>query len=376
YTHFGGTQNPLVVHWPRGIRAKGELRRQFHHVIDIVPTILAAIGVESPKFLNSIQQEQLEGVPMNYTFDDATAPTTHPTQYFEMLGNRAIVDGKWKAVTYHGRKPWENKAAWDFDQDHWELYDLEKDPSECHDLMADRPLSNIDDPMVKKLIELIGLWWAEAGRHGVLPLDDRLQERMLGRAALTEGRTKWTFFPGTVRVPEHAAPDTKNRSWSIDARIEIPKSGAEGPIVVMGGDTNGWSLYLNDGKPTFCYNLASVTLTYIRAEEAIDPGVHLLRYEFEKRGREAYGAGGIGRLFVDGKKVADGEIPSTTAFGYSLDETFDVGCDKGAPVTDEYEPLASFTGKIIRVDLDLKPDFTRDEERHAQEQIRAAMIRQ
>jgi arylsulfatase len=376
YTHFGGTRNPLIVHWPRGIKAKGEIRTQFHHAIDIVPTILEAIGVDPPKILNSVEQGEIEGVPMNYSFDDASAPTNHPTQYFEMLGNRGIVDGNWKAVTYHGRKPWENEAAWGFDEDHWELYDLEKDPSECHDLVERKDHADMSDPIVKRLIELVGLWWAEAGRYNVLPLDDRFQERLLGREGLRTPKMSFTFGEGAVRIPETVAPETLNRSWAVDARIEIPKGGAHGPIVVMGGDTNGWSLYLKDGKPTFVYNFAALEYSYIRAKDPLGPGQHVVRYEFEKRGPEKYGAGGIGRLFVDGKKVAEGEIPKTAAFGYSLDETFDIGCDKGAPVTDEYEPLASFTGKIVRVAVDLKPDFSRDLKKHVEHQVQHAMMRE
>ncbi|HEX3473758.1 MAG TPA: arylsulfatase [Kofleriaceae bacterium] len=376
YTHFGGTRNPLVVHWPKRIQAKGEIRWQFHHVIDIVPTILEAAGVEPPKVINGMQQGLIEGVPMNYSFDDPDAPTNHPTQYFEMLGNRAIIDGKWKAVTYHGRKPWENRAAWGFDEDHWELYDIERDPAECHDLMEARDRASLEDPMVKKMIELVGLWWAEAGRYNVLPLDDRFQERLLARGGLVS-RTKYTFYPGATRIPESAAPATTNRSWSVDVEIEIPDQGARGPIVVMGGDTNGWSLYLDsEGKPTFCYNLANVELTYIRGSKALASGRHVVRYEFEKRGKEPFGAGGIGRLFVGGRKVAEGEIPRTTAFGYSLDETFDVGCDKGSPVTPEYRPLASFTGKIVKVDVDLSPDFVREVVRHGEEQMKQTMLRE
>jgi arylsulfatase len=167
-----------------------------------------------------------------------------------------------------------------------------------------------------------------------------------------------------------------NRSWSADAEVEIPPGGASGPILVMGGDTNGWSLYLNAGKPTFCYNLGAVELTYIRATEAVPTGKHFIRYEFEKRGTEKFGAGGVGRLFIDGEKVAEGRIPKTSAFGYSLDETFDVGCDKGAPVTDEYPPLAAFTGKIVRIDIDLKPDLAIDVARHGDEKMKAALLRQ
>jgi hypothetical protein len=209
-----------------------------------------------------------------------------------------------------------------------------------------------------------------------MPLDDRFQARGLGRESLASKRTKFTFYPGMVRVPEHVAPNTMNRSWAAEAIVEIPAAGAEGPIVVMGGDTNGWSLYLKRGVPTFCYNLASVEVTYIRAQKALTAGRHVVRYEFEKRGKEPFGAGGVGRLFVDGQKVAEGEIPTTTAFGYSLDETFDVGCDKGAPVTNEYRALASFTGKIVRIDVDLAPDIAGDDVRHAKEQFAQAMLRQ
>ncbi|MET0595470.1 MAG: arylsulfatase, partial [Polyangiaceae bacterium] len=258
----------------------------------------------------------------------------------------------------------------------WELYDLENDPSECHDLLAGRDAKDLSDPMVKKMIELVGLWWAEAGRYNVLPLDDRFQERTLARAGLVADRTKYRFYPGAVRLAEHVAPNTMNRSWSMTAQIEIPANGAEGPITVMGGDTNGWSLYLKNGKPTFCYNLAAIEYTYIRGDRPLSPGRHEVRYEFEKRGKEPFGAGGIGRLFVDGESVAQGEIPHTVAFGYSLDETFDIGCDKGAPVTPEYRPLAAFTGKIVQVDVDLRPDFTRDVETETRAKFHATMLRE
>ncbi len=242
--------------------------------------------------------------------------------------------------------------------------------------MEGRDSANLKDPMVKKTIELVGLWWAEAGRHNVLPLDDRFQERSLARESLASTQTKFTFYPGAIRIPEHVAPNTMNRSWAVEAHVEVPSGGAEGPIVVMGGDTNGWSLYLKEGKPTFCYNLASIELTYIRGAKPVAPGRHVVRYDFEKLGKEPFGAGGMGRIFVDGQKVAEGEIPTTAAFGYSLDETFDIGCDKGAPVTDEYLPFAAFSGKIIKVDVDLKPDVAGDAARHAKEQFAQAMVRQ
>jgi arylsulfatase len=380
YTHFGGTRNPLVVHWPKGIVAKGEIRTQFHHVIDIVPTILEAAGIEPPAVVNSVPQAPLEGVSMGYSFDRATAPTTHPTQYFEMLGNRALVDGAWKIVTYHGRKPWENRAAWGFDDDHWELYDLANDPTECHDLVAGKDLGETHDPIVRRAFQLVGRWWAEAGRYNVLPLDDRFQERMFGRAGLEAKRTRFVFREGAVRIPEAAAPDTKNRSWALTAAIEIPDGGAEGPIAVIGGDTAGWSLYLLRGVPAFCYNFAAVEHTYVRAKAALGKGPHAIRIEFEidaVDGKPAgYGAGATARLYVDGVKAAEGRIPRTMAFGYSLDETFDIGCDKGAPVTDDYEALARFTGTIEEVAVDLDPELAFEAERHTAAKVTHAMVQQ
>jgi arylsulfatase len=302
-----------------------------------------------------------------------------------MLGNRAIVDGKWKAVTYHGRKPWENRAAWSFDDDQWELYDLEADPSECHDLVAGVDQTDRKQPMVKRLMQLVGLWWSEAGRYGVLPLDDRFQDRILDRAGLVDDkRTRFMFRPGAVRIPKDAAPDTRNRSWTATASIQVPAAGGAGPIVAMGGDTAGWSLYLKEGVPTFCYNFAGVERTYIRAQQPLPPGPHLLRYEFELQPEQssdagkpvAYGAGGIARLYVDKRKVAESEVARTMAFDYSLDETFDIGCDKGSPVTDEYAPLAAFNGKIAHVTIDIDPEVAFDAERHTAAHAQAAMLRQ
>jgi arylsulfatase len=377
YTHFGGTRNPLVVHWPKGFQAKNERRGQFHHVIDIVPTILAAIGIEAPETINSVTQAPIEGVPMNYSFVDKNAPTTRPTQYFEMLGNRGIIDGVWKAVTYNGRLPWESRSKYaNVDEQTWELYKLDEDPAEANDLMQGKDLGNLNDPVVRKLVDLVGMWWAEAGKYNVLPLDDRFNERLLGRGDLYEVSQQRTFYPGAVRIPEGNAPETKNRSWVMTAHVSVPASGAEGPICVMGGETGGWSLYLKDGKPCYCYNLAAAEITTIRASQPLTAGEHTIRYEFEKTGEEDVGAGGVGRLYIDDKQVGEKSIPRTAAFGYSLDETFDVGCDKGSPVTHDYAPQAAFTGTIIKVDFDLKPDFVYAHEKHHEAQIQAAMIRQ
>jgi arylsulfatase len=377
YTHFGGTRNPLVVHWPKGIKAKGEIRTQFHHCIDIVPTILAACGIEAPEVVNSIPQAPVEGVPMNYSFDDANAPTAHPTQYFEMLGNRAIIDGEWKAVTYNGRLPWESRSKYaNVDEQKWELYKIDEDPAEAKDLMEGKDLSNLTDPIVRRLMDMVSAWWAEAGKFNVLPLDDRFQERLLGRGDLYEGKRQQTFYAGAVRIPEGNAPETKNRSWSMTAYVDVPQAGAAGPICVIGGETNGWSLYVKDGKPCYCYNLSGIEITTIRGDQPLTPGKHTVRYEFEKTGQEDVGAGGVGRLYLDDQRVGEKNIPRTAAFGYSLDETFDIGCDKGSPVTRDYEALASFTGTILKIDFDLKPDFVYVHEKHHEAQMRAAMIKQ
>ena len=226
---------------------------------------------------------------------------------------------------------------------------------------------------------LITMWWAEAGKYQVLPLDDRFYSRALGREGLYPEPDVMTFYEGSVRIQPFSGPPTLNRSWTASAEIEIPDGGATGPVVAMGGDSSGWTLYLNDGVPTFCYNYPGPELTYIRGTEPLAPGRHLVRYEFEKTGTEPMGAGGIGRLFVGDQQVAEGEIRRTCTVGYSMDETFDIGWDKGARVTDEYETNARFTGRIIRVDFDLKPDFHPDhhhhEDRH-EAQTAHAMIRQ
>jgi len=379
YTHFGGVRNPLVVHWPDGIDAKDELRHQFHHVTDIVPTILEAIGVDAPRFINSVQQEPLEGESINYSFADADAASTHTTQYYEMMGNRALYHDGWKVVTYHGRKPWENKAAWTFDDDHWELYDLANDPTESNDLMKGRDSANLDDPMVKKALHLITMWWSEAGKYQVLPLDDRFYSRALGREGLYPEPEVMTFYEGSVRIQPFSGPPTLNRSWTASADIEIPDGGATGPIVAMGGDSSGWTLYLDNGVPTFCYNYPGPELTYIRGTDPLPAGRHLVRYEFEKTGTEPMGAGGTGRLFVGDQQIADGQILRTCTVGYSMDETFDVGWDKGSAVCEDYGANAQFTGRVHRVDFDVHPDFHPDlanHEPHLEHQFSQAMLRQ
>jgi arylsulfatase A-like enzyme len=362
YTHNGGTKDPLIVHWPNKIREKGKIRTQFHHAIDIVPTVLEAVGVEPPAQIGGYTQAPIEGVSMFYSFNNVDAPTTKQIQYFEMLGNRGIWYKGWKAVTFHGRLPWENKARWTFDEDKWELYNVEEDFSECNDLADKNP---------QKLRELVEMWWAEAGKYNVLPLDDRFQERALARAVL-EKKTSYTYYPGAVRIPEGSAPHTSNRSYTITAEVEIPSSGAEGPICAIGGSSSGWSLYIKDRHLVYCYNRLSKRI-YIRSTKEVPTGKKVkLRYQFEKTGQEKFGAGGIGRLYIDGEKVGEGQIPRTVKFRYSLDESFDIGLDSASAVSEEYKSRAEFTGRIEKVVIDLVDERLVDHEAEA----RIAMKRQ
>ncbi|MGC2681891.1 MAG: arylsulfatase [Candidatus Nitrosopolaris sp.] len=341
YTHNGGIKDPLIVHWPKGIKDKGKIRTQFHHIIDIVPTILEAIGVEPPSQIGEYTQAPIEGVSMLYSFNDADAPTTKQIQYFEMLGNRGIWHKGWKAVTYHGRLPWESGSKWSFDEDKWELYHLEEDISECHDLAEKHP---------EKVRQLVELWWAEAGKYNVLPLDDRLQERLIVARGGVKERTSYTYYPGTVRLPPQSQPHTKNRSHRITAEVEIPADGkVEGPICALGGLGAGWSLYIKDRRFIYCFNCMG-ELYYVRSEKEVPAGKNvMLRFEFEKTGQEKFGAGGIGRLYINDEKVGEGQIPRTVKFMYANYEGFDIGIDTGTPVTDEYKPGARFTGKIEKV---------------------------
>ena len=372
YTHYGGTKDPLIVHWPKGIKDKGKIRTQFHHAIDIVPTILDAIGVEPSSQIGGYPQAPIEGVSMFYSFNNADAPSTKQIQYFEMLGNRGLWYKGWKAVTYHGRLPWENNAKWSFDEDKWELYNVEQDFSECHNLAEKHP---------DKLRQLVELWWAEAEKYNVLPLDDRFQQRLAERAMMDKEKTSFVFYPGTVRIPERRAPRTQNRSFSITAEVEIAHAAdgggsggnsgkAEGPICAIGGVSLGWSLYIKNRRLVFCYNYLHER-TYVRSTKEVPVGRKAkLRYEFEKTGQEKHGAGGICRLYIDDEKVGEGQIPHTSKFCYSFDEGFDIGRDSGSPVSEEYKAGTQFTGgNIERVVIDLVGERHIDAEAEARIQM-------
>jgi arylsulfatase A-like enzyme len=353
-SHFGGTRDGLVVHWPAGIEAHGEVRHQFHHVIDVLPTILEAAGVPAPVSVDGVPQQPVEGTSMRYSFDDAGAAERRTTQYFEMVGNRGIYHEGWTAVTRHG-VPWLMvDAPRPFDDDVWELYDTRTDWTQAHDVAADHP---------ELLASLRALFEEEAGKHQVLPLDDRVTERenpeLAGRLDLHAGRTSLSFGPRTGRLTEEAAPNVKNRTHTVavQASVDGPVGGV---LVAQGGRFGGWSFYCHEGRLSYAYNCYGRQLTTVRGEAMLEPGEHELVAHVEYDGGPP-GDGATVTLLVDGAEVARGHVPQTTAYYFSFDETFNVGVDRGTPVTDDYPPVSNaFTGTIHGVRVDLAPQVPLD----------------
>jgi arylsulfatase len=351
-SHFGGTRNDLVISWPARIAADGEVRPQFHHVIDIVPTILEVTGITFPDVLNGVPQKPIEGVSMAYTFDDAAAADRHVTQYFEMLGNRAIYHDGWVAATTPLRLPWVTTGS-EFSPDdfQWELYHVAEDYSQANDLAAEMP---------DKLRELQALFDSEAVKYNVYPLQSTFAERVDPsiRPSLTRGRTVFTYYPGMIRIPEGATPDIKNKSYSLIAEVEVPADGiANGVLATQGGRFGGWGLLMLDGKPVFVHAISNQEQDKYRiaASEPLAPGAHSIRFDFEYDGG-GVGMGGRGTLLVDGQVVAEGQIPRTVGRRFSLDETFDVGADTGTPLVDDYtaEMPFEFTGGLTEFVIELR----------------------
>jgi len=344
---YGGTRNGMVIHWPKGITAKGEVRAQWHHVIDIAPTILEAAGLPEPKSVNGTAQTPIEGVSMVYTFADARVPSRHTTQYFEIFGNRAIYQDGWLAGTVH-RAAWEFKPRRALEDDVWELYDARTDFSLANDLASKNP---------QKLKEMQDLFMTEAVKYSVLPLDDRTLERLnpalVGRPDLMAGRTSLTVYQGMTGMSENVFINTKNRSHTITAEVEVPQGGANGVILAQAGRFGGWSLYLKDGKPTYTYNWLGLKSYTVAASQALPAGKATIRYEFVYDGG-GVGKGGTGALYVNGKSVATGRIEQTQCCAFSADEGADVGADEGTPVTEAYQVPFKFTGKIDKVTIELK----------------------
>jgi arylsulfatase A-like enzyme len=370
-SHWGGTRNGTVVHWPAGIRARGEVRTQFHHVIDVAPTVLDAAGIPEPSVVDGIQQRPMEGVSMRYAFDDPDAGERRTTQYFEMFCNRGIYHEGWTAVTRHST-PWVMGLDLPaFEDDVWELYDTSSDWSQAHDVAAEMP---------DKLAELQALWLEEAKKYNVLPLDDRRVERfdadIAGRPVLVRG-TSQLLFGGMGRLSESSVLNVKNRSHAVTAEIEVPEGGAEGVLIAQGGAFAGWCLYLRSGRPKYCYNLFGMQRFTVEGREPVAPGTHQVRVEF------AYDGGGLGKggtvsLFVDGQQVGEGRVEHTVPMVFSADETCDIGSDKASPVGDDYTAEESvFNGTVRWVQIDI--DDAAEDVDHlisADERLAVAMARQ
>jgi arylsulfatase A-like enzyme len=371
-SHWGGTRNGTIVHWPKGVTGKGELRSQFHHVIDIAPTILELTGLPEPLSVNGVQQHPIEGVSMAYSFNDPSAAERHETQYFEMFGNRGIYHKGWTAVTRH-KTPWlligEKTPA--FDDDNWELYDTSKDWSQANNLAKQMP---------EKLHQLQRLWLIEATRYNVLPLDDRIAERLnsdtAGRPVLIKGNSQ-ILFGSMGRLSENSVLNIKNKSHSVTAEIVVPTTGAEGVIVAQGGNIGGWSLYAKGGKLKYCYNFLGIQCFYAESSSALPPGDHQVRMEFAYAGG-GLGKGGTASLYVDGQKVGEGKVGATAAMIFSADDGCDVGEDTGSPVSPDYGSRGNgFSGRVKGVQLAIAEDAESvDHLVSPEEAVRIAMARQ
>ena len=344
-SHYGGTRNGMVISWPARIKDPGGIRSQWHHVVDITPTILDVCGLQQPSIVNGVAQKPMEGLSMAYTFGDGKAPSGRRTQYFEMYGNRGIYHDGWVACTTPALAPW-NDASKRQGVDvisgyKWELYHVAEDFSEAADL-ADR---NPD-----KLRELQLLFYAEAAKYNALPLDDSKIMRLdpAIRPSLTRGRSEFTYYSGLTRIPEGAAPDVKNKSFRITADVTLPKGGEQGVLLTQGGLSGGYALMFKDGRPVFHYNMANIAHASIAGKDPLSPGKHTIVFDFNYDGG-GYGKGGTGTLNVDGRPVAEGRISATMPLRFSLDETFDIGEDTGTPVNADYDVPFKFTGQIDKL---------------------------
>jgi arylsulfatase len=346
-SHLGGVRNPLAISWPARIKDKGGVRSQFHHVIDIAPTIYEAVGVSLPDVLNGVPQKSLDGVSMVYTFDDANAPGRHRTQYFEMLVNRGIYqDGWWAAA--RASIPWDSSIEpFDPDSAVWELYNLDQDYSQADNLAAKEPA---------KLRELQEFWWAEAARHSVLPLDGRKVERlnaeMQGRPSLAGNRTKMVYYPGMKGLPAGSAPNVLNKSFSITAEIEMTADSNQGAVFSLGGSDSGYGIYIRDRQPVFVGNFLGRSIVRAASNKPLPDGPARLRGEFKYDGG-GIGKGGTLKLFVNDQPAGEARMDQTVGITLGLGGTLDVGLDTGSPVDDAYTPPFEFQGTIKQVTVEL-----------------------
>jgi arylsulfatase len=367
-SHWGGTRNGLIVHWPRGIKARGELRRQFHHVIDVAPTFLQVADLPHPLIVHGVGQQPIEGVSMAYSFDDAGAPDRHETQYFEILGNRGIYHRGWTAVIAHN-PPVTGRPPRGFEEDVWELYDTNTDWTQARDLARNEP---------EKLRELQRLFLIEAAKHNVLPLDDRAAERanpdLAGRPVLARGRRQ-RLYRGIGRLNAFSVISIKNKSHRVTAEVVVPAGGCEGVIVTQGGLPGGWSIYAKGGRPKYAYNFYGVDLFHVEGTLPLPEGTHLVRMDFDYDGGGP-AKGGTVRLFVDGRPVGEGRVGRTQPLPFASDEPLEIGRDGGSPVTRDYA-THEFTGDVHWVEIEIPegaPDS--DAEVSGEERLKAALVKE
>jgi arylsulfatase len=336
--HAGGARDPLIVHWPNGIAERGGLRHQFHHVVDLTPTVLDVLGIEAPTLHRGDAQMPMHGTSLAYTFAEPDAPTRKHTQYFELLGDRGLWHEGWKVVARH-------EQGTDFDQDRWELYHLDRDFSECHDLADEQP---------EKVREMVQRWWTEAGTYGVLPLDDREYGRLVESVA-ARARPRYVFYPHMARIDRFSAPDITDRSFTITAELDVPDGGADGVLLESGAPFGGHVLYVKYGQPVYEYAFSERELVRIVGDAALPTGRATVRYEFKKTGPRQ----GIGTLLVNGQKVGTADLPKTWP---SAGITAGVRCGEGGPVpiSDGYTARSAFTGTLHQVVVDLGGDGAHD----------------
>ncbi|MDY7022319.1 MAG: arylsulfatase [Cyanobacteriota bacterium] len=345
-SHFGGTRNGMAISWPTQIKDKGGIRYQFSHVIDIAPTILEAVGIEAPVEINGIAQKPIEGTSLVYTFDDAKAPTRHTTQYFEMLGNQGIYSEGWMASALWN-EPWNPNPPTDKDilNLDWELYHIDEDFTQANNIAAENP---------RKLQEMKGLFYAEAAKYNVLPLDGRKTERLdvANRPSLTVGRNTF-IYPDQMRIPEGSAPDLKQVSHTITANVVIPETGVEGMLATLGGRFGGYGLFVEDGKLVYHYNLADVERYNIVSDQEIPTGEVTLKAVYKSDSDQPYSGADV-TLYANNKKIGSGRVEKTLPNRITLDETLDIGFDTGTPVTETYRLPFDFTGTLDKVTIELK----------------------
>lgn len=377
-TYRGGVSDPFLVHWPDGIKARGEIRDQFAHIIDMVPTVLDVLGIEAPTTIRGVTQSPLHGVSFAHTFDDAGAASRHRTQYYEMLGHRAIDHDGWRAVCpwpgpsfEEAERPFGTPITMadldDLDAHHWELYQVGEDIAETRNLAQEHR---------SKLIEMIALWYVEAGKYNVMPIDGSVLQRiMTERPQITENRTSYTFRSGTQAVPAAVAPRVLNRPHSVTADVEIPPGCAQGVLLCQGTNAGGWSLYVKDGHLHYAHNYVQRALHHVASSETVPEGRHALRFEFEPTGAPdiAHGKGAPGRaqLYIDGRLVGETEMPVTTPITFNPGGMA-CGANPGSAVTPDYQAPFRFTGTLHSVTVDLSGDLIVD----AESEMRMHMARQ